>query len=56
MYRWQKNIEARVLTDYVHETQERYRTILQDLEQRITPLENMELKSKAQRMELQGLQ
>ena len=36
MHRYQPDTIARIRTDYVHEQQSRYRTVLADLEQRIS--------------------
>ena len=36
MHRYQPDTLARIRTDYVHEQQARYRTVIADLEQRIT--------------------
>ena len=36
MHRYQPDTLARIRTDYVHEQQSRYRTAINDLEQRIT--------------------
>jgi type II restriction/modification system DNA methylase subunit YeeA len=42
MHRWAKDTVARVRTDYVHELQSRYRTVIANLERRIVGVSTSE--------------
>ena len=57
MHRYQPDTIARIRTDYVHEQQSRYRTAMEDLEQRMNDAstsERVKLKKRLTKMQAQA--